>query len=256
MSVIKLERNPTLSEQLVAVIEQRIREGHYPAGSRLPSESELAADFGVSRATVRSALTALASAGRIIRRHGVGTYVSKLYSIANPINQVMEFHELISSGGFEPGVSVLGAELVLADDRDASNLSVEVGSRLISLRKVFTADGAPLIYVKTSLPESTLRDQFDKALVNPGITEPLFEFIERGCGRRVKKMIAWFWPETVQGCMAEAKIEIPNKASETPVLRMDYIAYNEGDSPLFESHQAYLGRSIKFTLLRSRISPA
>jgi len=251
-----LQRPPTLSEQLVEVLDSRIREGTYPPGSLLPSESDLASEFSVSRATIRGALSALASIGRINRRQGIGTYVSKLSLISNPINKVMEFDELITSGGFIPGVSVHGVELIFSSDQEAANLGIEEGSRLLRIHKIFTADGAPLIYVNTSLPAWILANQFDAVLENPDLTEPLFAFIEKGCGRKVENMVSTFWPDTVKGCIAESVIDIFDQPLEAPVLRMNYIAYAEDDTPLFESHQAYLAGFMKFTLLRGRISKA
>lgn len=50
--------------------------GHYAAGERLPSERQLAARFGVSRPTVREALSILESRGLVVTRKGSGTFVA------------------------------------------------------------------------------------------------------------------------------------------------------------------------------------
>lgn len=65
-----------LAERLETILRGRILVGTYAPGGRLPSESELAAEFGVSRATVRTVLARLAAQGLILRRHGEGTYVN------------------------------------------------------------------------------------------------------------------------------------------------------------------------------------
>lgn len=56
-------------------ILRRIVSGAYPAGLRLPAETELAAEFEVSRATLREALRHLASLGVVVTRRGSGAYV-------------------------------------------------------------------------------------------------------------------------------------------------------------------------------------
>lgn len=56
-------------------IKERINEGAYPPGSRLPGERELAEQFGVSRVTVREAEIALQALGYIRIRTGSGVYV-------------------------------------------------------------------------------------------------------------------------------------------------------------------------------------
>ncbi|MBA1334479.1 MAG: hypothetical protein HPY66_2328 [Firmicutes bacterium] len=56
-------------------IESLIKEGKIKAGDRLPSERDMASQFGISRATIREALTALEMQGLIESRTGSGTFV-------------------------------------------------------------------------------------------------------------------------------------------------------------------------------------
>src|ERR1700728_2816763 len=58
----------------------RITSGQWPAGSPLPSQQQLAAEFGVSVMTLRQALQLLADDGLIQTRHGAGTYVTARYA--------------------------------------------------------------------------------------------------------------------------------------------------------------------------------
>ena len=57
-------------------LKQRIDRGELPAGTRLPSEPELAAELQVSRATLREALRAMELEGLLRRRQGSGTFVA------------------------------------------------------------------------------------------------------------------------------------------------------------------------------------
>ncbi|MBT8068509.1 MAG: FadR family transcriptional regulator [Gammaproteobacteria bacterium] len=56
-------------------IKERIRDGAYPPGSRLPGERELAEQFGVSRVTIREAEIALQALGFVSIKTGSGVYV-------------------------------------------------------------------------------------------------------------------------------------------------------------------------------------
>ena len=56
-------------------IKERIKNGAYPPGSRLPGERELAEQFGVSRVTIREAEIALQALGYISIKTGSGVYV-------------------------------------------------------------------------------------------------------------------------------------------------------------------------------------
>jgi DNA-binding GntR family transcriptional regulator len=57
------------------VLEDRVIEGKYPVGTLIPTEIELAAEFGTSRFTIREALRYLRENGYVERRQGVGTRV-------------------------------------------------------------------------------------------------------------------------------------------------------------------------------------
>ncbi|MCC6877260.1 MAG: FadR family transcriptional regulator [Sandaracinaceae bacterium] len=70
----RLERT-RLSSQAAGALKRAIVTGAYPAGSRLPTEKVLAEQLGVTRLTLREALSQLSSAGFVVTRHGSGTYV-------------------------------------------------------------------------------------------------------------------------------------------------------------------------------------
>ena len=65
-----------IAEQILEDLRERILSGAVPRGARLPTERELAKAYGVSGATVREAIRALATMHMIEVRHGSGTYVT------------------------------------------------------------------------------------------------------------------------------------------------------------------------------------
>lgn len=72
----RARRRPRVTEAITSELRTEIAAGRLPAGSRLPSERQLAADFGVSQPTVREALSVLDAMGIVEVRHGSGTFVS------------------------------------------------------------------------------------------------------------------------------------------------------------------------------------
>ena len=60
-------------------IQNKIENGTYPLGSKIPSESELREVYQVSRHTVRSAINNLVNEGYVVKHQGSGTYVSDYY---------------------------------------------------------------------------------------------------------------------------------------------------------------------------------
>jgi len=65
-----------LYSRMATIIQYKITSGQYEPGERLPTEEELAQNFGVSKITVRNALSILEAGGLIVRSRGKGTFVA------------------------------------------------------------------------------------------------------------------------------------------------------------------------------------
>ncbi len=114
-SVFKPVRPPTTFEETVERLGTAIRAGILPAGSQLPAERMLADQLGISRSTLRQALTALVQSGHLVshRGRGGGTFVTERPPLAGVDEQplgagawaVLEFRVAI-----EAGATLLAAE--------------------------------------------------------------------------------------------------------------------------------------------------
>ncbi|NPE31859.1 FadR family transcriptional regulator [Methanococcoides sp. SA1] len=71
----KIGKSQTLSQEIVANIEQAIREKKFQVGEKLPTEKELCEMFGVSRTAIREALQMLSAQGLINVHKGKGSFV-------------------------------------------------------------------------------------------------------------------------------------------------------------------------------------
>ncbi len=76
-------KSSQVTEQAVEVIHQRIQQGVYGVGSVLPSQRELALQLGISRASLREAVTRLAALGLLEIKAGKGVYVISQHSQAS-----------------------------------------------------------------------------------------------------------------------------------------------------------------------------
>lgn len=79
-------------------IRQQIQAGHYPIGSRLPPERNIADTYGVSRTIIREALLMLELEGVVDIRQGSGVYVTRIPGIESPIDDGEGFSDI---GPFE-----------------------------------------------------------------------------------------------------------------------------------------------------------
>ncbi|MDE3100664.1 MAG: GntR family transcriptional regulator [Chloroflexota bacterium] len=76
---------PPIYQQIARVLRSRIFHGMYPRGSSIPSENELATEFGVARLTARQALQELRREGVLVSRRGSGTFVPSELRLVRPV---------------------------------------------------------------------------------------------------------------------------------------------------------------------------
>jgi DNA-binding GntR family transcriptional regulator len=70
--------------QVYAVMSERILDGTYEPGSRLPSGMAICEEFGISQVTAKRVLTELRQAGLAYMQPGIGTFVTELPQPPNP----------------------------------------------------------------------------------------------------------------------------------------------------------------------------
>lgn len=63
---------------MYAVLSERILDGTYEAGGRLPSAMAICDEFGISQVTAKRVLTELRKAGLAYMEPGIGTFVTEL----------------------------------------------------------------------------------------------------------------------------------------------------------------------------------
>ncbi|MDH6610360.1 GntR family transcriptional regulator [Streptomyces sp. SAI-208] len=71
-----LDRTRAIWRQIAAIIEERIADGTYPAGSKVPSVVDLSAEFEVAASTAQKVLAHLKAQGAIRTEVGLGSFVA------------------------------------------------------------------------------------------------------------------------------------------------------------------------------------
>jgi len=129
-----------------------------PPGSRLPSEPDLAADMGVSRATLREAMRTFETQGLIRRRQGAGTFVvGQPPVIEGGLEMLESMLTLAQRTNLNVGPGPVVVEQVQAYASSAEALEVPVGTRLVRVSRTMRADSRPVAYLVDTLPEDILR---------------------------------------------------------------------------------------------------
>src|SRR5579859_293535 len=149
-----LERsNPLpLYYQLKQQLKQQIQAGHLAPHTAIPSEPELVAQFHVSRATVRQALTELVHEGLLYRQHGRGTFVCEPRVQQRSISELTSFSEELRRKGKLPGGLLIISELVRGTQTVREQLRLTDEEQVIRLERVRTANNIPVAYEVNYLP--------------------------------------------------------------------------------------------------------
>ena len=110
----------------------------------MKAEPELAAEYDVSRTTIRSAINELAEQNFLVRRQGKGTFVCNR-KLERDITKVMSHTEICALSGMVPGARTISAGMTLANQLDAELLNVKPGEKLVSILRLRYADGITVI---------------------------------------------------------------------------------------------------------------
>ncbi|MEQ8589487.1 MAG: phosphonate metabolism transcriptional regulator PhnF [Roseitalea porphyridii] len=118
--------------------------GGLSANARLPGEAELAERFGVNRHTVRSAIAALEKEGIVRAEQGRGTFLNDRKRLRYPIGRRTRFSSGLEDQARTRSGKLLGSETLPAPPQIAQALEIHVGSPVIRLKTVSSADGIPV----------------------------------------------------------------------------------------------------------------
>ena len=221
-------------------LREQIAAGGLPVGARVPSESELAQQFGTTRTTVRQALAYLTFAGLIVRRAGIGTFVVKR-QIEGRIKteRPRAFEEQVEQSGTRVDFRLIGFDMQPVPAGPAATLGVEAGTKLYRLRRVRLADGDVISY----------EDRWMLARIGEGI--PASELMTLAAQTIVEKMLgARLGGVSVSVAAAAARGEIARilgVKSGSPVLVRSHHFLDEDGVVVLAGDSIYRGDKFRFT---------
>ena len=137
--------------QLEKLILEEIDNGNYPVGSMIPTEMELSQMFGISRTTVRQAISDLVREEHLYRIKSKGTFVAHPKLVQGFIQSIQSFDDDVRSTGRTPSTEVLDLKLVELEPEVAQLMELPAGTKAIYLYRKRFADDEPIVRVETYL---------------------------------------------------------------------------------------------------------
>lgn len=191
---LRLAGSGPLYRRIREAIAERVREGDWPPGHRIPPEEELAHHFGASRMTVNRAVRELVDEGLVVRRRGAGSFVAVPPS-PSALLAIVDMSRAIPAGGRRYGYTCLLQEVVSAGPVEAERLRVAPGAEVRHLSCLHRADGEVVEAEERWINLAVLPEARDH------------DFAERPPGSWLLEAVPWSEAEhTVRAVTADAEL--------------------------------------------------
>jgi len=232
-----------LPAQLADRLRERIEEGHWRPGQRLPSEQELAGEYGVSRPTVRSAVARLVDSGVLRVRHGAGTFVtSRQTGIHAGLQELRSTSRIIAEQGHTCEVLYRTRQLRGATATEADRLETSAGTAVIAIERSFLADQDVVAFEYDVINAAIL----PSGITPDDITGSVFEFLEP---------IGFLPVQAVAHVRAVYDDSIgwdPRRPKRPLYLCLDQVHYLADGSAVSWSRTYFVEDKFEFALVRTR----
>lgn len=228
--------------QIRETLRDQIARGVLKPGQKLPSEEVLAAQFGVSRMTVRQGISDLVDMGMLYRRQGVGTIVSQFH-LERDHNKLTDFFETARAEGFEAEVRLLGKEVVPAKLAIAEALGLHESEPLIRIQTLRLANGVPITLYEEYVPYKL----YPALLTEDMRSRAAWQVLEE------QGFVIKFAVQKLEARTADAKAAALLGIEEAaPILFKNRVIYTEDGTPVELIHCYNHGNlySSKMTLVR------
>jgi len=151
--------NPTpLYLQLQQSIEDAVRRGSLKADDALPGERDLARQLGISRVTVRKAITGLVKKGVLVQRWGSGTFIASQMGLEQPLSRLSSFTDEMSARGLRSSAVLLNRSTGPASPDELMALGLSPGETVSRVNRLRMANDIPMAIEHAVLPSRFLSD--------------------------------------------------------------------------------------------------
>jgi GntR family transcriptional regulator len=209
----------SLEDRTATRLRDLVESGRMAPGEQLMSEPELARTLGVSRPTLRVALSILVADRLLVRRRGVGTFIaSPEPSLFSGFERLRGAAESIALNGQIPGVTGLDVRHMAASEYVAERLSLDVGAPVVRLHRTFTADGIAVMFAEEWISEEFLSPV--SCLDDFGVDDSLYQRLT-DLGFAVRRVAARFVPTNADDDLAEQL----STNRGTPILLLEQSHY-------------------------------
>jgi len=224
-------------------LKEEIEKGNLTPGEKLPSETELAKNFKVSRSTVREALRVLEQENIVTKKHGIGTFINQKPLYSNGIEELFSVTDLIQRKGYTPGTKLIFSDYIMPTKHEIQKLNLKDNEKMLLVKRIRTSNGDPLVYCIDKIPQNLLPNEckLDR--------ESIFDFLEAKANIKIDYATTSIGTTSYLPEISEAlKSDI-----ETPLLVLKQSHYDENDRLVLYSVNYFRSDNFDFHVFRKRL---
>jgi GntR family transcriptional regulator len=222
-----------IAEGLISQIES----GTLTPGEQLPPERDLSETIGVNRMTLRRALGVLESQGLILRKHGVGTFITEP-KIDRQMDVVFRFTSGMQNRGLTPGAEMISFEEILAESVLAKDLAIPIFSPVYSILRLRSINHEPVMLETYKIPVERFPglDRYDLE------GRSIYEIMESEYGVPITRARQSFEPITATDFEADL---LDINIGEALMLEIR-LSYDDSNQPVEYGKDRYRGDRFRF----------
>lgn len=234
MTTLQEDSPVPLYLQIEEELRGLIQSGDLRPLSKVPSENQLADQFGVSRMTARKALDRLVAEDVMFRRPGKGTFVGQP-KIAYGPTQLLSFSAAMKAQGVRQSTKVLDAGTLRAPRNIARAFDLPIGAKVILIRRLRLVEGKPAVIHTAFIPAQYA------GILQGDLTGSLTELMI-SVGARVVHT-----NDSVESVLATGEIaRLLHVRAGSPLVRISGTAYSQEMEPVRHSEGIYRGDRFRF----------
>lgn len=183
-----MPQRTALVGQVINILRSEIASGRWPVGSKIPVESELATEYGVSKATLRQAVQALVHVGVLETIQGNGTFVRASDEVGPVLSRYLAEEDDVTVLEVREAIEATAAALAATRATDEEIAAMEV-----------LIDRADAAIAADDLETSNARSvDFHAAVVSAARNPVLQHFYDAIEAATVRTIRSWTTPQAPQ----------------------------------------------------------
>lgn len=230
--------------QIAESLTSQIESGELKPGQRLPAERVLSETLGVTRMTLRQALSRLETEGHLSRRQGSGTFVSGP-KIAREAGRLVPFTRAMTRRGYKPGAKVVVIEKQPAGIIIARHLRIPVSSAVYLVRRVRLINREPVMLETFWMPVKRF-PRFERYDIT---RHSVYEIMEKEYGVRVSRARQSLAPTIA----SEYEAELLHIETGAPLMLEERLSFDARGRPIEYGKDLYRGDRFRFVTDRAPV---